>query len=357
MNEVIIHLGLHKTASSSIQVTCANNGKLLRKYGYYYPIFEYDDKKINNHSIPFYSLFCDSPRNYHINIKWGVDAEQANREYRNQLDQIVSRKENIILSGEGISTLPEKSLLSLKQYFESNGFRIRAIAFVRSPVSYQISAAQERVKNGSVISYSNRYFPCSKIRKLQSVFSPNIDFFPFRAVCAHDYGPTGFFLELAGLNKKDFKNINYFQRNESLSDQAVRLISYINEVEPFFIINRSNNNREINPNRSYQDTVDFQKIGGNKYKPSHSEIQHIMEKAKQENDWLRDNMGNDFCDDEMDLHFNDTTFHWDRKNMQQLQEAFAGCSAPLRKVVYDFIENKAYTSNDDYLALRRILDL
>lgn len=356
MKEVLIHVGFHKTASSSIQVTCANNRKLLMRKGISYPVFRYNNKKITNHSIPIYSLFTEAPQKYHINIKWGADAEQVNREYRAQLEQFTGGNEKLIVSGEGISVLPAVSLVSLRDYFLDKGYRIKAMAYVRSPISYQVSAAQERVKNGDTLFYSDKYFPSRRIKKLLSVFSTSIDFHPFSYVCTDEYGPIGYFLRLAGLGEDDIKRIKFFQQNESLSDQATRLIAYINEVMPFYLRNKNTKRAKINPERKLDDTLILQKIGGDKYRPAFSEIRHILDKSKQENEWLKATLGEEFCDDEADLEFNETTFYWDRKNLKQLERALAGCPLPLRKIACDFFDHEEYTTPEDKIAIRHIIN-
>lgn len=349
-------MGLHKTASTSIQNTCADNSKILKKKGIHYPVFNYQQIKITNHSIPFFSLFAPKPQNYHINIKWGVDPEDVNREYRVQLEQALSKEDKIIFSGEGISTLPEDALLSLKKYFEDYGFRLTPMAFVRSPISYQISAAQERVKNGNTIKFAERHFLSEKIKKLQSVFPGEITFYSFRQVCSHAYGPPGFFLELFGLHGKDLKKIKYSQTNTSLSDQATRLISYINEIEPFYVVDEKTGQKRVNPVRSPQDTQVFQKIGGGKFKPVLSEFQPVLEKARQENDWFREHLGDEYCDEGNELTFNDLPLNWDRDNMEQLIVALAKCPAVLRDIAVDFFDKKLQAARIDRLALRHRLD-
>ena len=356
MKEVLIHMGFHKTASSSIQATCANNRKLLLHKGISYPVFQYNNKNITNHSIPIYSLFTDSPQNYHINIKWSADAERVNREYREQLEQFTLSDEKLILSGEGISVLPDASLVSLRDYFLNKGYRVKAIAYVRSPVSYQVSAAQERVKNGHTLFYSDKYFPSRRIKKLLSVFSTGIDFYPFRDVCSDEHGPIGYFLKLAGLDAADLKKIKYIQKNESLSDQATRLIAYINEVLPFFLHDENSNQVRMNPDRKLEDTSIFQKIGGHKYRPAFSEIQHILDESKLENEWLQATLGEEFCDDEVDLEFNETVFHWDRKTLKQLERALAGSPEPLRQIACDFFAQEKYSTPQDNIAIRRIIN-
>ena len=75
MKRFILHVGFHKTATSSIQQTLALNLDQLAEQGYRYPIFEYNGLKITNHSIPFYSTYCKEPQKYNMNIMNGYDEE------------------------------------------------------------------------------------------------------------------------------------------------------------------------------------------------------------------------------------------------------------------------------------------
>ena len=52
--KIIIHIGTHKTGSSSIQTALYNLGKL---YEFFYPKFNYLGKEFSNHSILFFNVF------------------------------------------------------------------------------------------------------------------------------------------------------------------------------------------------------------------------------------------------------------------------------------------------------------
>ena len=111
MKTCFLHLGLHKTASSSFQQTCASNRKLLGKQGLHYPLFACEHShpkrlKINNHSVPLRCLYDQNPKNYHINKRWKIRSlDEAIRDYDAQLTEALSRDASIILSGEGLSKL------------------------------------------------------------------------------------------------------------------------------------------------------------------------------------------------------------------------------------------------------------
>jgi hypothetical protein len=91
ISEIFLHIGLHKTATTSIQKTLflKKNSKLLEAHGYFYPKHWPD-----NHSIPLYSIFCDFPEKYHINIKKGYsinEIKKVNEAYLESLEQEIKK--------------------------------------------------------------------------------------------------------------------------------------------------------------------------------------------------------------------------------------------------------------------------
>ena len=52
MKTCYLHLGFHKTATTSFQLSCGNNRDKLLEAGIYYPKFKFSDRKGNrwNHS-------------------------------------------------------------------------------------------------------------------------------------------------------------------------------------------------------------------------------------------------------------------------------------------------------------------
>ena len=78
MKTCFLHLGLHKTASSSFQQTCESNRELLAQQGLDYPLFSCihskpNRLKINNHSVPLRSIYDSNPQDYHINKRWRIE--------------------------------------------------------------------------------------------------------------------------------------------------------------------------------------------------------------------------------------------------------------------------------------------
>ena len=250
-----MHVGLHKTASSSFQHTCGINKDLLQSAGIIYPCFSCSRanvQSIYNHSIPLYSLFAKNPENYHVNQRWGVssDIDEVNSSYENQLEGFLGTSSDIIISGEGISLLSAQSLSALIDKISSYGYEIKATALIRSPYATLCSAIQQRIKTGSyfnLISLNNSVpnffavasFGRSKlIENLKSVFGKSICFHSFENACTHLYGPVGFLLQ--EFLSQDSSTFEYKKTNESLSNLSVRIQNEFNAINPAIVDNKRN---------------------------------------------------------------------------------------------------------------------
>ena len=77
INNIFLHIGVHKTASTTIQNTLYSEREKLSDAGILYPEFRLGDIVISNHSIQFYSLFCEEPEKYHINVSHGFTTNEA----------------------------------------------------------------------------------------------------------------------------------------------------------------------------------------------------------------------------------------------------------------------------------------
>ena len=65
-----LHLGFHKTATTSIQLTCRNNSNLLRKNGIETPKFLNEKNKISaNHTRQLRDIFAPSNKKLYNKIK------------------------------------------------------------------------------------------------------------------------------------------------------------------------------------------------------------------------------------------------------------------------------------------------
>lgn len=149
MKEVIIHAGLHKTGSTSIQRSLFFNQQILKRNGYQFlDVIKPDKRKLKNHSSAIINLFRDNPEDHYLNKINDWDAIEVKEFYCNQLDSAIEKlgEKKLLISGEGISSLNEDGLERLKDYFK--GFNIRIIVYVRDPYEAMCSRLQDVITNG-----------------------------------------------------------------------------------------------------------------------------------------------------------------------------------------------------------------
>ena len=276
MKVCYLHLGLHKTASSSFQQTCASNQETLNQAKLDYPIFRCDQShppriNINNHSVPLRSLYIEKPETYHINKRWKIaNINRANQDYKSQLERALQTDRSLVLSGEGLSLLPADALTRLIGLIEQYGFELRPLILVRSPLDYAHSIAQQLVRGGqyvSVVGLGSLRAPqlhqrltipdgLKEIRMLQQVFQDRLIAVPFRRACRHPFGPVGYLLQ-EFCQVDAFGSITWKQTQESKSNLWVRLQNQVNQRWPLFDQKKNLNSNHFQIKQQYSDSGKF----------------------------------------------------------------------------------------------------
>ena len=243
MKTCYLHLGFHKTATTSFQLSCGNNRKKLLEEEIYYPKFKFSDRKGNcwNHSGNIRRL-CKLG---------GIDniENKKNKEkifFSNILEykKMLRQDKNLLLSGEGISCMTRSELEILKKDLLTHGFTIRAFGLVRSPYSFACSAIQQTIKGGKyhrLIGLGNVFAShitknienalperCEQIELLLDVLDGSLELYTFQDALKHSNGPVSFLFHhikpnlVANLND-DLKN-----SSPSLTNLQARLINATN---------------------------------------------------------------------------------------------------------------------------------
>ena len=237
MKTCYLHLGFHKTATTSFQLSCGNNREKLLEEGIYYPKFEYKERKGNrwNHSGNIRFL-CQTKTRRKLPKKKLLN--------QIQFKKALKRSDNLLLSGEGFSCMKREELEILKKYLEDHGFMIKAFGLVRSPYSFACSALQQTIKTGrfhSLIGLGDAYSPyiskkgknylperSQQIERLLDIFKDDLKLYSFKQALSHEDGPVSFLLNqvnpsLSSRLKEDFKN-----SSPSLTNLQARLMNATN---------------------------------------------------------------------------------------------------------------------------------
>lgn len=141
---IFLHIGMHKTGSTAIQSAFR---------GYKNEKVKYAQLGVENHSIPFYTVYSGNHQDYHIWRRAGLNSKQIEAKRSDILRMLSSyfQKEtshDLIVSGEDISMVPREGVESIKQLLTQNGARVIVIVYVRSPESFIASNLQELIKSG-----------------------------------------------------------------------------------------------------------------------------------------------------------------------------------------------------------------
>lgn len=318
---LIIHIGMNKTGSSSIQETLFYNLKDKR--------YRYLDFGTPNHGGPmkiiFQSDFFDRP---HVNRYKFTENEV--QEIRKKLIKKIEYQINnadsgtFIISGEEILSLsnfdPEfTDVKKVKSYFSKFFDDIKIVAYVRTPKPFNESLFQQNLKEGVGwhIRPLSTYQPYKrKFEKFDVVFGKeNVHLWKFDPITFPKKDVVLDFCEKIGI-KVDEKDV--VRVNESLSLEAISLL-YV--YRKYYQI-QENGSENIKENQMMIEV--FQKIGNKKYKTASSFMKPFFEKNEEDISWIKARMEQDFddeyCDDKAGITSEDDLESIAKKSVHLLYE-------------------------------------
>lgn len=294
-DNVYIHVGLHKTGTSTIQSCLFSNRKSLESTeGYCYPSIN------KNHGGTIYTMFSDTPENFITNVKNNLTDPQKISEYKKKLftlyqdEMSKTTATNLVISGESISLLSKKELTKLRDFFSSYSDNVYAVLWLRSPLEWCRSMSQQYIKQGlatlkeiesnpPVIEYRNI------ISLLTDVFGKkSLTITSFNDALTHTGGIFGRFCDDINISESFWEKIEPLKLNESASFESLTLISYLNESKPLI------KNGYINEDRKPGDNEVFLDITGTSFDINISTKNKVMKAAEKDLEWLLDTYGIDY---------------------------------------------------------------
>ncbi len=354
IKRVVLHLGLHKTATSSIQEALFNkkNRNRLLSHNILYPI-----SFGANHGQALYSMFCDHPERFFSNISEGLsksDIEERNLVYKKQLIEEVENggQETLLISGEAFSLLPENNMQRLRDFLievTNKEVEFKVVFYVRNPVNLLISDLQQGIKmefNTYEKELNYRYNIIKdlfqkRLSPAMRVFSDyEIQFCKFEETLKHKFGPVGYFLKSIGLDEETIGDFVIDKYNESISAEAVDVISFINSHLPLY------RRGKIGRGRSYSDTRRLKAIGVKTFDVPIEEKRNLYQNAVGDIEWLRRNTGIDYQEMELSDKYRSITLTMDLLN--QYKGIFCDLSFELQKLVIQYLHSKLTDDSIEY---------
>ena len=144
MKRCWIHMGMHKTGTTSVQVNLASAGDTEN-----WKILKVGGKP--NMGLALYAMFATEPHKFHLFAKKGLGAEEVaakGARYREKLRQEIlsCTADNIIISGEAACIIDREGIFAMRDFIKPLCDEVRIIGYVRPPLSFRISIFQQHLK-------------------------------------------------------------------------------------------------------------------------------------------------------------------------------------------------------------------
>ena len=233
MKKVYLHIGMHKTGTTAIQM--ALNGMV-------HEAAKYAQLSHANHSVPLMTIFQKHP--YYHWKQFNTSEEQVKQygvEFLSDLKAEISCSEEqaLVLSAEDVSLLANDDKRKLVAFFRDFGVDLNVVCLLRDPVSYVGSALQQRIKGGLVqlTEISPRYE--RRLRYFKQAIDPQKFMVrDYAAVCSEAGDVVRGFIGLLDL---PFEVEPGPKRNKSFSILGTRIVYMLNQIFDYSKLTKEQN--------------------------------------------------------------------------------------------------------------------
>ena len=273
--EVILHVGLHKTATSTLQYHLSMLSKLLYDVGICFPA-----ELGENHSVPLCVLADYKSDAYARKFEIrNIDSYNENTRFL-LAESVDDNVKTLILSGESLSLLDASALERLKlillEIFPSRFLIFKIMVYVREPLSFLVSLAQQHIKSSGELALPNDLHNLfsNRIQKFIDVFgSDSVCVYKFEEAVKQEGNILEHFLTYVGA-EGIHTAVRMNSRNVSLSQLAADLFLELKKVK----------GKEFNRNR-YKCLLE---VKGERFDLDVSVKQRYIESFEQEVAWLKE---------------------------------------------------------------------
>jgi len=272
IDEIIIHVGMHKTGTTSIQRTLNKHLEDSR--------FIYVKLAVPNHSRQIFTLF-EEKNHPSINKIKNQEIEKVNIKTKNRLIENFkkSKDKKYIISGESIRGMSLNALINFKSFLKQYFHKITVVAYIRPPKAYMESAFQQIIKDGTTNFNIETVYPnYRKFKYFFKVFGKeNVKLWKFDPEHFPNNSVVLDFCQRLGI---DMKLKHIITHNESLSKEALSLLYIYRKFGPTYKknpISRAENRHLIER---------LSNIKGHKVKFGPKLIKPILNKYKKDIEWM-----------------------------------------------------------------------
>jgi len=348
LKRCILHLGMPKTASTSIQTALLENRKLLKSYGWEYPVFTCPQHghTFFPHNDPLCRLFMPGHL-FHVQrpVKNGtIDLEIQQKGLQRALDGYCQKASKLILSSEVL--LYPLPLKRIADYMGDRGYDIEPIIYVRTPFSYRVSIYQSLLKFSQApqsVFVKRLQTPLVKsaIEAAVGVFGNSVKFYPFNYFVKSNIDLVKHFLSHL-LDDDVCNGIHIVKENKSPSWQATSLLEFIEENNPLYV-------KEIKSDkRSEGDIKPLYRLEGEKFRFNLELAGLFKDVTDLENIWLKENLGEEFCDNDYMKQVSITPMVWKENSIGSLLDILPELPIGIQHLTLQYFEDEAIFNPSDF---------
>ena len=281
--EIIIHIGMHKTGTTSIQRTFARH---LNDFDFVYVKLENP-----NHSREIFTLFEEKNHPSKNGIE-NQKVEEINRKTKNRLIENfqIHPNKKYIISGESIRSMSPHALINFKSFLDQFFKKITIVAYIRPPKAYMESAFQQVIKGGTNNFDIDKVYPnYRKFKQFFNIFGEdNIRLWKFDVKHFPDNDVVLDFCQRLGI-----KTIpeNIIKDNESISKEALSLLYIYRKFGPGY------GNTPTSKKENDHLIQVLSQINGHKVRFGPKLINPILNKYKKDIEWMESILGESLSED------------------------------------------------------------
>ena len=153
---LILHIGTHKTGTTTIQHLCWRNRAELLNNGWLYPVNgrpKYDFRP-GHHLLSFSVL--QKPIEQRPNWAQKITSINVNEEWSKLMEELSTYPDkNVILSSEAIGSCNKESIKLIKDYMRD--FDVTIVIYLRNQLDFLLSSYKQRVKKSGYIQNFNEF--------------------------------------------------------------------------------------------------------------------------------------------------------------------------------------------------------
>ena len=345
IKRVVLHLGMSKAGSTSIQQTLYKNTAILEKSGFRY-LTEWGD----NHLPIIHYLLSPHPvtplASGHLG-KSRANKKRHNQYYINTMLKVINTTEceTLILSGDYFHEFYLDSIIDslkefIKKYFYDNAIEVSIIYLIRNPLTWMVSYLQQRLSKDGYVNKNCDFFEFRMqqymgVINLKKYFSDSLILLKFEDSCLDKDGLVGCFLKAINFPEKELKNINIFKLNDARCLEVLEFLFHIETIEPRYPYK---DYKRSNPYRFLGDLLPLRDIKGIKYDlPYHSKIE-FWNRFQETIRLLKEDTGIDYTDYSISPSPNEETYS--EETIQGFIDVFPKLSIVLQGHFLKFFEKK-----------------